>query len=257
MEIITYNIWDLPLWFVRNRKKRLLEIARYLVERGTDIICLQESWSLEYRRALSEYMRAHGYHDAIHQAGIKRGNGGLLTFSKFPIVSVRFIPFGRRAFAVSEIIGNKGALETNIETPRGLIKVINTHLHYSPSTIIETASVRLRQLRTLFAAIKNEGDMPTVLAGDFNEHDMVNEKQFERLFAKEGFVHHAPSEMTPTYRAENPLVNNWINRIVTSRQYDYILTRQIEKSGLNVRSYGPLYLTPVLSDHDPVSILLS
>lgn len=258
MEIITYNIWDLPLWFVRNRKKRLREIGRFVAERGTDIVCLQESWSLEYRAVLSEYMRAQGYHDAIHQARIKRNNGGLLTFSKFPITSVRFIPFGRWGLSVSEFIGNKGVLETIIETPAGVLRVLNIHLHHESSKLFKTARMRMRQLRKIFAVLKKESSLPTILAGDFNQHDMHIDSAFMKIFDDHGFTFAGPrNELSPTYRKENPFVNNWINRIAHSQTYDYIFVKDLEKLGMSVAAYDHLYIEPVLSDHDPVLLTLS
>jgi len=258
MEIITYNIWDLPLWFVRNRKSRLLEIGRLLADHGAEVICLQESWSLDHRKALSEYLRDNGYHDAVQQAGIKRNNGGLLTFSKFPIKSVRFIPFGRWVLSASEVIGNKGVLETVIETPKGLLRVLNIHLHHQSSKFIKTKKIRLRQLRKLFRTLKHESDMPIILAGDFNEHAMMEHQSFATLFEKAGFVHHNNgTELLPTYRIGNYFVNNWLNRVPQSQRYDYILTRDIEKIDLHFYSYGPWYIEPPLSDHDPVILTLS
>jgi endonuclease/exonuclease/phosphatase family metal-dependent hydrolase len=256
MEIVSYNIWDLPLWFIRNRDKRMFEIAKYFSERGTEIICLQESWSLKHRKILSDYFRSHGYYDAIKISGINRANGGLLTFSKFPIKSVRFIPFGRRGFSVSEILGNKGALETMIETPKGIMKVINTHLHYQSSKLVSTAPIRLRQLRDLFAGTKRGEEVPIVLLGDFNEHAMFTKSAFESVFKSQGFLCSEADTRAPTYRKENLFVDNWINRVRESYRYDYIITKNIEKTGLSIYSYAPLYLDPPLSDHDPVSIIL-
>ncbi|MEO5646419.1 MAG: endonuclease/exonuclease/phosphatase family protein [Candidatus Paceibacterota bacterium] len=257
MEIISYNIWDLPLWFVRDRRNRLLKIGEYVSQRGTDIICLQESWSLSHRKALSEFMREKGYHDAIFQAGIKRGNGGLLTFSTFPIKSVRFIPFGRWGISVSEFIGNKGALETIVETPKGLLRVLNIHLHHESSKIFNSTRIRLRQLRKLLTLIKDDEEIATVLAGDFNQHDMANKKLFNEIFGSHNFVFHGDIEtVQPTYRKENNLVNNWINRIAHSQTYDYILTKHLNKIDAVATSYTPLYIDPVLSDHDPVSLII-
>jgi endonuclease/exonuclease/phosphatase family metal-dependent hydrolase len=258
MKIITYNIWDLPLWFVRNRKKRLLEIGRLLTTQGADIICLQESWTLDHRKALSEYIRAEGYHDAVHQENIKRANGGLLTFSKFPIRSVRFIPFGRRGLSISEIIGNKGVLETIVETPKGLLRILNIHLHHQSSKLIKTKKIRLRQLRIVFATLKKETSLPTILAGDFNENNMMEEVSFKKVFEKAGYIHHGSStEVLPTYRIENYFVNNWLNRVPQSQRYDYILTKDIEQGGLHFHSYTPWYISPALSDHDPVVLTLA
>ena len=253
MEIISYNIWDLPLWFLRNRDKRLLEIAQFLTDRGSEIICLQESWNLQHRALFSAHMRKHGYHDAVQLAKIKRNNGGLLTFSTFPIKSVRFIAFGRWGVSVSEFIGNKGVLETIVETPKGLLRVLNIHLHYESSRLLKTTAIRRHQLRKLFSFIKNDPAMPTLLAGDFNQDHMLQTPTFRKLFEQQGFFHHEDATATaPTYRAENPLVNNWINRVSASKRYDYILFKDVEQLGLVVNTYDVLYMQVPLSDHDPV-----
>jgi len=253
MKIISYNIWDLPLWFVRNRKKRLLEIGNLLSDQHMEIICFQESWDLEHRAALSAYLRERGYHDAIHQAQIKRNNGGLLTFSTFPITSVRFIPFGRKGLSVSEVIGNKGVLETIVQTPKGPLRILNLHLHHQSSKFIKTEKIRLQQLQKLFNDLKHESPLPTILMGDFNEHGMMQEKSYADLFEKAGFIHHNNgTELLPTYRTENYFVNNWLNRVPQSQRYDYILTKDIEKNDLHFSGYAPWYIDPPLSDHDPV-----
>jgi endonuclease/exonuclease/phosphatase family metal-dependent hydrolase len=107
----------------------------------------------------------------------------------------------------------------------------------------------------VFAAIKEE-TLPVILAGDFNEHDMFAEESFKKLFNENGFSFPLNDHNLPTYRKENIYVNNWINRVVVSHRYDYIVTKNIERIGLKVHSYAPLYLDPVLSDHDPVSMIL-
>jgi hypothetical protein len=30
LKIVSFNIWDLPYWFVKNRRQRILQIAEYL-----------------------------------------------------------------------------------------------------------------------------------------------------------------------------------------------------------------------------------
>ncbi|HWC57554.1 MAG TPA: endonuclease/exonuclease/phosphatase family protein [Candidatus Paceibacterota bacterium] len=248
MNIITYNIWDLPLWFVRERDKRLQKIGTFLAGAKYDIICLQESWSLKHRGMLSAFLRDSGYHDAVHQAGIRRKNGGLLTFSKFPISSVKFIPFGRISFSVSEFLGNKGVLETIIDTPSGKLRVCNLHLHYDPRGFFKSHSMRLRQLRKLFASLKKESSLPTIFAGDFNEDALFAKEKFKRLLVENGIILPTKSVVFPTYRVENLFVDTWINRTNGSKRYDYILFNEY----ILAENNEPLYLEPALSDHDPV-----
>lgn len=251
MEVMTYNIWDLPLWFVRNRGQRIMRIAEYIVSRNTDIVCIQESWSLRNRKMLSDYLQSKGYYDAVSIAGIKRNNGGLLTFSKFPIKEISFIPFGRWSLSVSEAIGNKGALKTIIESPKGLVTVVNTHLHYQSSKFLWTTSVRLRQLRAVMKALVGDTH-PVIMAGDFNQESLNTNDTFRSIFEKAGFVIDQHTHYMPTYRKENHFVDNWINRVSRSHCYDYIFVKPTEAVSLVVADYKALYLDPVLSDHDPV-----
>lgn len=70
-------------------------------------------------------------------------------------------------------------------------------------------------------------------------------------------IHFERYEYMPSYRLNNPLVDNWINRVSYSRRLDYILVSLVEKLGLKVVQYEPIYLTPPLSDHDPIILSLS
>ena len=54
LRIVSFNIWDLPYWFVKNRKPRILQIAEYLQRLDAEIICLQESFDIHHRRLLYE-----------------------------------------------------------------------------------------------------------------------------------------------------------------------------------------------------------
>jgi endonuclease/exonuclease/phosphatase family metal-dependent hydrolase len=50
LKIVSFNIWDLPYWFVKNRRQRILQIAEYLQRLDAEIICLQESFDVHHRR---------------------------------------------------------------------------------------------------------------------------------------------------------------------------------------------------------------
>ena len=58
LKIVSFNIWDLPYWFVKNRRQRILQIAEYLQRLDAEIICLQESFDVHHRR-LSLQRRLH------------------------------------------------------------------------------------------------------------------------------------------------------------------------------------------------------
>jgi len=87
-----------------------------------------------------------------------------------------------------------------------------------------------------------------------------NKKNFVAMLQSIGLTHSTyfeQYEYMPSYRRNNPLVNNWLNREKYSRRLDYILVGLTDECDLKVRQYEPMYLTPPLSDHDPVFLSLS
>jgi len=257
LKIISYNIWDLPLWFVKNRKNRIQKIAHYLATSGADIVCVQEAWSTSGRAALCKILGDAGYQYTIaREAPLLVGNSGLITFSKFPITSKKFTAFSRLSAAFVEIFAAKGVLETTVKTPYGELAIFNTHLHM-PSWVLGR-NVRLHQMKRVLQVLA-ASSTPAVLAGDFNEDKLWEQKEFTTILEAAGFSNplSVATGMPPTYRLENEFVDIWMNRDKFSRRYDYIFIRSVDALGLNVTSYEPLYLTPVLSDHDPVVLTLS
>lgn len=261
-DVLSFNIWDLPLFFVKHRRERVLSIAEYLVKQNADVICLQEAFDVEHRVFLAEKLKTHGYYAAYGTHRMRKilflkvfdATGGLLIFSKFPIRSSHFTSFSRyQNSALGEFLAQKGFLETMLETPRGLLRVVNTHLHEETPWFIDK-SIRLRQLRQLFD-VMNGGDIPTILTGDLNQPAIANQEEFAELFKSVGFAH-PMSAAAPTYRPTNRYVDNWINRTHRPKRYDYILLKGIGDFGLHATHYAPVKLYPPLSDHDPVLLML-
>ncbi len=266
IKIITFNIWDLPFWFVKDRKKRVAGIAEYLRNSDADIVCLQESFDI-YNRAFlrdklkDKYQIAGDAKDHRRILFIKLFDvtGGLVVFSKFPVVSSRFVPYGRFLNStITEAFGRKGFLEVTVKTPLGNLKIVNTHMHHE--TVFFDRKIRL--IQTTKMIMKTNGDqLPTIIAGDFNEDYLMREDEFTELFKTTGFSSPIKLEdgerMQPTYRPGNAYVDNWRNRIRFPKRYDYMLVRNIDKMGLRVVKYEPEYLDPPLSDHDPLLLTLS
>ena len=260
LKIISYNIWDLPLWFVKNRKKRIEDVARYLISSGADVICVQESWHLGTRKKiLYKLFSEAGYSYASgRDKPMVYGNSGLVTFSKFPIQSSHFSKFPTWFGAFVEIFSGRGVLETIIETPKGSLRVFNMHLHMPDS--YNDREIRLRQVREAFAFIQTREDMPSVIAGDFNEDRMWESSDFMQFFEQLRFrypLFGKDESHAPSYRPENPFVDMWPNNPDRPKRFDYIFLQDIEKLGLKEVSHKPLYLDPILSDHDPVEVILA
>lgn len=266
LKILSFNIWDLPLFFVKNRKNRIKGTAEYLKKLDADIICLQESFDTKHRLFLKDALT-----DSYYMAGdleetrrllffkLLDMSGGLVIFSKFPILESNFVSYSR-VFnsAVGEILARKGFLEAIIKTPKGKMRILNTHLH--EETKLFDQSVRISQLAKLFGLVKDD-DLPTILTGDFNEEALMHQEKFSAIFDSRGFEHPIKTvralDVAPTYRPGNPYVDNWMNRTSFPKRYDYILVKNIEKLGFAATKYEPQIITPPLSDHDPVLLVLS
>src|SRR5215813_2067308 len=102
LKIVSFNIWDLPYWFVKNRQQRILQIAAYLRRLDAEIICLQESFDVHHRRLLYERLGCDRYYASGGFEETRKApfasldtTGGLVTFSRFPIIEHTFMPFNQ------------------------------------------------------------------------------------------------------------------------------------------------------------------
>jgi endonuclease/exonuclease/phosphatase family metal-dependent hydrolase len=265
LKIVSFNIWDLPYWFVKNRRQRILQIAEYLQSLDAEIVCLQESFDVHHRRLLYEhlgldrYCASGGFEETRKVPfALFDTTGGLVIFSKFPIMQYKFIPFNQFTPSLAERIGRKGVLEATIETPYGVIQVFNIHLHMGGNFLAR--SIRVKQLKSVLEHITVQRHGPVILAGDFNENVITEQKKFVTMLQSIGLKHSLyfeQYEFMPSYRINNPFVHNWLNREKYSRRLDYILVSLTEDFDLKVVQYEPIYLIPPLSDHDPVFLSLS
>jgi len=261
MKIVSLNIFDLPLWFVKDRNERLDAIKRYLKDLNADIICLQESFDPKHRGELNDFFKANGYHASDKKVGQRKvlgvsmdTTGGLAIFSKFSIFSRAFIAFDFIFFAPQESAGKKGALIVDVETPQGKLRIVNTHL--CQRSLLFEKTTRLNQMRRILDILAMRALLPTVIAGDFNEKDIFKNKHFGALMDAHQFIHPATAAFHPTYRKENPYVNIWMNRISHSKRIDYIMHNDLSALKLEHKEYSVLYADPALSDHDPVVLTL-
>jgi endonuclease/exonuclease/phosphatase family metal-dependent hydrolase len=240
--------------------------GKYALQRlDAEIICLQESFDVHHRRLLYEHLGLERYYTSGGFEETRKvplavfdTTGGLVIFSKFPIIQHTFIPFNHFTPSLVERIGRKGVLEATIETPYGVMQIFNIHLHMGINFFARRA--RVKQLKSVIERMKVHRHLPIILAGDFNENALMEQKKFITILQSIGLAHSAyfeQYEFMPSYRIKNPLVNNWINRSKYSRRLDYILVRLTEEFDLKVVQYEPMYLIPPLSDHDPIFLSLS
>lgn len=173
IRLFSLNIWSLPIHLPRTEPARrhglLLEGLPRL---DADILLFQEAFRPRFRRKILRALP--GLHaDALARAWRwfvflpMDAAGGLLTLSRWPIVSTRYQRARRfRGMKPDERIGRKGCVWTRIRTPVGELLVGNVHL-YAGNTPV-AARARAIQARDLLYHGESRPEVPTVLAGDFN-----------------------------------------------------------------------------------------
>ncbi len=268
IKILSFNIWDIPFWFSVKREERIRRLGAYLKELDPEIICLQESFDVKHRSLLHEHLGKNTYRVIEEYIKSRRVllfkrfdlTGGLVIFSKLPILKSKFVPFRRFVdMMFAEYIGRKGILEVLVQTWKGPLLIMNTHLHGGGLSL--DRNIRLKQLRQLLQAAKAFKNKPTVIAGDFNENDMFKENGLAHLIRKGGFKdagQYSKEEAKPTVRFGNRYASKtWFNRSSNSKRLDYILVNNLETFGWGVADYRVLE-QPVnpISDHDPVMVVL-
>lgn len=254
LTILSFNIWDLPVSFLKSRKARMKAVIEYLSHTTADIIFLQEVWFTDtqmlIRRALGKtYHEARSY-ISKKKKGFSRLQGGLMLFSKFPLSETKFNPFSFVLWPLTECIGRKGILTTMAATPFGAIRLSNLHLYeYSQLG-------RFKQLVEACTSFSKK--MPTILAGDFNQPKMWEEKKFSKALRTTGFREPREVASSPliTHRLENIYTQVWSNGATEPQQRDYILISDLESLGLIPKDYYLEYEEPPLSDHDALYLKL-
>ncbi len=152
LRVVSYNAWGVP--FSSALGKRFRELPAAVVGFEPDIVCLQEIWVPSFRRKLILGLGS-GFHVA------KSAGGGLMVASRFPIVAENFTAFPEyKGLALEERIARKGLLEVVLDTPRGPLRVVTTHL--------ALRGPRAKQLGYILKRLHDLRDMPLIFAGDLN-----------------------------------------------------------------------------------------
>src|SRR5262245_18513347 len=62
VQIVSFNIWEVPYWFGKHRQQRMRHIAAYLQSLDAEITCLQESFDVYHRRLFYAYLGVERYY---------------------------------------------------------------------------------------------------------------------------------------------------------------------------------------------------
>ncbi len=267
VRIISWNIWDIPFWFSVRRHERIHQIGHFLREHQADIIALQESFDIKHRDLIlkdlgEEYFITEGYDRSRRVFLFKKFDltGGLVIYSRYPIIASSFEPFGRKLrYGLVERVGRKGFLKSVIKVNSVSLLVINTHLFTGNHIIAEM--FRQRQISNILDKLERlRGEIPVFLMGDLNA-DFEQETKAEALLLRSGFKDSAKilnkniSNLT-TYNKDNKYTHVWFNDTNKDQRLDYILVRDLEKFNIRLTNFEVIKQSSknLLSDHDPVMV---
>ena len=168
--VLTLNLWNRGgPW-----PERLEVIRAGLASMQPDVVCLQEVLALtdlDQARLVADGL---GYHVAFGRDGDDHYPFGNAILSRWPIVRTLAHPLPRGGTHE-----NRAVTFAALATPYGTLPVFSTHLNWK----LHEGHVRVQQVRDLVAFIDrvtDEGELPAVLAGDFNAEPDADEVRYLR-----------------------------------------------------------------------------
>jgi len=189
--VLSFNVWGVP-YIAPERSARMAEIGSRAAKLAPDVVTMQEVWDPTDAATLSHALAAAGL-EHHHYFGSSEQSSGLWVASRFPIDSVRFIPFelGDKPLIPWHLdyMAMKGVGIVRLLTPFGPIEVANTHMQAS-YLVGDYSFVQLGQalqIGELLGVNHHEPAAPPLIAaGDFNSRP--NSLPFRTLSTRAGLV---------------------------------------------------------------------
>jgi endonuclease/exonuclease/phosphatase (EEP) superfamily protein YafD len=201
-----------------------------ITDANADVILLQETtpaWESAIRSRLGE---SYPHITFKHHGGA----GGLAVLSRLPVETVDFLP-AENWFPAARVV---------LETPLGRLQLLNVHLRPPISDggsvvsgYFATPPVREREIESFASSL--DPDIPTLIAGDFNESDNGRAVRWLR----ERGMRTALPEFQPHAKTWH-----WQTSVITlNGRYDHLIydARRLQPLRVEARNVGH-------SDHIPV-----
>ena len=212
------------------------ETVAAIRDADADLILLQET-NVAWERALRAALAAQLPHMAFRHRG---GAGGMAVLTRLPLVETEFIPpSGDGWFPAVRVV---------IETRLGRLQALSVHLRPPVSDggsfvsgHFSTPPIRVQEITSYCARLVP--DLPTLVAGDFNEEDDGDAVRF--------LVSRGMSSVLARFAPDQPTWR-WPMMVGTlHRQLDHVFTdRRLEAVSAEIREAGR-------SDHLPVIAVLA
>lgn len=266
VKMISFNAWALPVWLPKtDQNNRYKKIPEVLLQSEADIICVQEAFARKFRKRLLPIMEQDYYTYSDYKCNqrivgpIKKDcHGGLITFSKFPIIKEQFYPYPiYDEMRIEERIGEKGFLLTTIKIDQDTAYIINTHLYAGLNESDEKH--RMVQIKHMHAILGDLGIMEEqiYLLGDLNVRhpDIARERHesfsqvYEYLSTTMGFMDTAP-RLTLNDLTVNRDQNPYCGDKNGSQKLDYCLFKTPENRMVSINHYEVVFKGAAsISDH--------
>lgn len=242
IKLVSFNIDDLTCHrpkYDKNGQHRPTEIINYLESTDADIICLQEVWGETMKQEISDAFLAKNYYVALphwRKNYIFGENSGLVTISKYPIISQTFLPFTNPR-GICRLF-NKGVQYCHIRISNSKeLNIANTHLQASftkRSYYLDFQKTTKEQLTTI---INNCPYETCLLIGDLN----LKKENLDEFINNESKIQYFGENSEVTY----PDCNS---------RFDYILkiTKLENKQVITYNITNETESHIGLSDHFPI-----
>ncbi|MEM7604391.1 MAG: endonuclease/exonuclease/phosphatase family protein [Myxococcota bacterium] len=184
LRVLTLNTWSVK--FREDHERIVTRLASIVASADVDVIALQEVWRERDARVFAQALREGGFEFQRHEASdapFSHGSSGLLLASRLPLVDTGFEPFEAGTLPwwpwPVDWFAAKGVLAGTVQTARGPVRVLNTHLHAAYGRGGHAAA-RVGQALELRATAM-ASSLPTLVVGDLNTRP--GEPPFSALMA--------------------------------------------------------------------------
>lgn len=197
-------------------------------ESDAHIIFLQET-TAEWQAAIEERVRGRFAYQVWRDPSGRYAAGGGAILSHWPLRDIETSPSAAGWF---EAIG------AVVESPFGDVRVAGVHLEPAASlgAAMRVSAHHEDEIQAHIQAFALDGDLPTIIAGDFNEERAGALRTLEAM----GFV-----DATDDYHPGVPTFEWPIGAMTLRLQLDHVLHRRLESLSAHIVSGGR-------SDHQPV-----
>ena len=246
IRIATLNVWALPAFLGEDVAARMRAIGHRLPELDLDAIAFQEVWTPDARDSLIAAGRRAGLDQAWHNDAAY-GASGLLVLSRLPIAGVNFEAYSLRGhperFDQGDFYAGKGFALVELETPRGPVTLVDTHLHARYGSSVRHKFRPHRAGQVVQLALRTRQVMhPLIAVGDFNFRE--GNVGYQVLTGLTG-LRDAAAELDrrqPTLFNEN---GYRARKGRSDRRVDYVFLRNGSERALVTRRIERIFDTPV------------